>query len=500
MKNLKNNHVAWNALKKMVAILAGIIFLAGCVSPTTKSTKMEKNTVTTEKINTEKAETGKEKQPLELGLEKRMFHVSEKNSQKKKEKLYSFRAKDMPIPKALELFARINKLNMVVSPDVTGEVRVNFKGLSLERSMEAILDAYGYYWQKEEGLIRVYKLETKTFTIDYLRLIREGKGSSQATIASSAGGEGGQAGEVTITQSDEIKFWEEIEEQLDSMISEDGNLIVSRMSGTIQVNDLHKNVARMEHFVNEITSSILRQVEIEVKILEVTLNDDFSLGINWEEIMNSLDGVKVVASTILASPLGASTGLAPSTTLEFGHLRSNYRVLMDALQEQGEIKVLSQPKVRAMNNQPAMIKVGTDRPFFEATTTPGVGGSAPTVTEEVRYITIGLVLSITPQISDDGYVMLDITPIISRLVGVAESSFKSTAPIMDVKQSSTTIRLRDGEMVTVGGLIQDEETERVRKIPLLADIPFLGKAFQGVYTTKSKKELVIFLTPRIIKS
>ena len=150
-----------------------------------------------------------------------------------------------------------------------------------------------------------------------------------------------------------------------------------------------------------------------------------------------------------------------------------------------------------MNNQPALIKVGTDIPFFDQTTVQNDNSSLST--EEVRFVTEGLVLSITPQISDDGLIILDVTPIISRLLDTEVSTLGSTAPVMEIKQSSTLVQLRDGEMVTIAGLIRDLDSQTERKVPVLGDIPLMGNLFKGRYTKKSKSELVMFITPRIIK-
>ncbi|MDQ7059428.1 MAG: type II and III secretion system protein [Ghiorsea sp.] len=171
--------------------------------------------------------------------------------------------------------------------------------------------------------------------------------------------------------------------------------------------------------------------------------------------------------------------------------------VINALSEQGSVRMLSQPRLLILNNQSAMIKVGTDQPFFSQTTTPGTGGSAATVTEDVRVVTIGLVLAVTTQISANGWIMLDASPIITRLVGTATSPLGSTAPILDIKQASTLVRVRDGETVVIGGLIQDETSENERKVPLLGDIPGLGALFTSSYKHKQRTELVIFLTPKI---
>ncbi len=163
--------------------------------------------------------------------------------------------------------------------------------------------------------------------------------------------------------------------------------------------------------------------------------------------------------------------------------------------------MVSKPRLRTLNNQPAVVRVGQDLPVFvtEVIQSPG---TPPVITtsETIQVVTVGTVLSITPQISDEGLVTLDITPAVSRLVRVIQSASGNTdAPVIDIRQASSLVRLRDGDTVIMGGLVQDSDTTTIRKIPLLGDIPLLGRAFRGEYTSKQRTELIFFVTPRIIK-
>ena len=168
--------------------------------------------------------------------------------------------------------------------------------------------------------------------------------------------------------------------------------------------------------------------------------------------------------------------------------------MLEALREQGEIRVVSQPRIVTLNNQPALIKVATDQAFFTQTIAQGAAGTGNIITEQVRSVTVGLVLSVTPQVSEDGWIMLDVTPILSRLRGIIESPQKTaTAPVLDVKQSSGLVRLRNGEMVLIGGLIQDEYSETERNVPILGDIPWLGRLFKGTLHGQTKKRTGNFL-------
>ena len=367
-----------------------------------------------------------------------------------------------------------------------------------------LLEAHGYYWKYDGDLIKVRKFKTATMTVDYIRLVRGGSVQNRAELnsGSSGGGGGGGSqgnGQITVEQKDEIKFWEELEKQLDALLSDDGRLVVNRMSGTILVTDWYQRVDHIQHFIKTVHKALYRQVEIEVRIYEVNLNDNYSLGIDWSKINFYGTSGNFALSNIITAPFGGFIAKAATTTISFAD--GSFDGVLEALQDQGELRVVSQPRVVTLNNQPALIKVATDEAFFTSTVSQGTAGTGNIVTEQARSVTVGLVLSVTPQISADGWIMLDVTPILSRLREIRESpQGTATAPVLDVKQSSALVRLKDGEMVIIGGLIQENSSETERKVPILGDIPFLGRLFTGTYTAKTKSELVIFISPKIVKS
>lgn len=415
--------------------------------------------------------------------------------------LYSFRAQELPIIDALALFARSNHLNIVAGPEITGTITVDFHHLPLAQAMSAILEAHGYYWEHHQDLIQVKQFKTTMLNVDYIRLVRGGTGENRAQMNSgSTGGIGSQeTGQITVNQQDEIKFWDELEKQIQTLMSKDGRLVINRLSGTIQVTDWYQRVDEIDHFLKTVHQALYRQVEIEVRIYEVNLNDNYSLGIDWSKINFYGTSGNIGLANIITAPFGGFIAKAATTTISFAD--GSFDGVLKALQEQGELRVVSQPRVVTLNNQPALIKVATDQPFFTSTISQGTAGSPNIVTEQVRSVTVGLVLSVTPQISEDGWIMLDVTPIISRLRDIVTSPQETAnAPVLDIKQSSGLVRLKDGEMVIIGGLIQEESSDTERKVPILGDIPFLGRLFKGTYNVKTKSELVIFLSPKIVRS
>ena len=412
---------------------------------------------------------------------------------------YSFRAQDMELVDALALFARSNQLNIVTGPEVEGTLTIDFRDLVLDKAINSLLSSNALHWIRDGDLILVRRYETRTFAIDYIRLVRSGRGRSLAQVTAGGSG-GGEAGSIELEQEDNIKFWEELEEQIKILMTEEGRLVVNRLSGIIQVTDLHERVNSIAEYVDDVRRALYRQVEIEARIYEVTLQDSYSLGINWDRIdffgTNGQATLSNIINGVTTAPFGGFVAKAATTGISFED--GSFAGVLEALSEQGDLKVVSQPRIVTLNNQPALIKVATDQSFFIQTVSQGAGGAGNIVTEEIRSVTSGLVLSVTPQISADGWIMLDVSPIITRLTDIVTSLLGSTAPVLDVKQSSSLVRLRDGEMVVIGGLIQDTTSKTERKVPLLGDIPWLGALFRGTYEVTAKTELVIFLSPHIV--
>ncbi|MHB1308633.1 MAG: type II secretion system protein GspD [Limisphaerales bacterium] len=457
-------------------------------------------------------------------------------------RLYSFRAENLELKSALALFARSNGLNIVPDNEVAGTVTLDIRDLPLEHMMRALLEANDCLWAEEGGLIRVRTVENRTFVVDYLRMSRTGTGQSSATLTSatsggggggggsggggaSGGGGGGSGGgmggggggggsSVNLTADNPIDFWRELKDEVGLMLTERGkaSMAMNMTAGIVQITDRPSALKRVEKYFQSLETTVNRQVEIEAKIYTVALSDGFQFGIDWRQVMAAYGGqmgIDAIGSTIL--PEGTSLGSfkvgRPSLNLDGFYLPNhpNFKstqVAVEALQQQGEVEVVSQPRIRTLNNQTALIKVGTEMPFFSQTfqSSQNTGGTVTTSGDTVTTITVGTILSITPQISNDDWIALDLSPVLTSLVDSQTSpSRTATAPVLDTKQASTLVRVRDGTTIVLGGLIHNESAKMERKIPLLGDIPLMGKLFTGKYTAKQKKELVIFVTPTIVR-
>jgi MSHA type pilus biogenesis protein MshL len=329
------------------------------------------------------------------------------------------------------------------------------------------------------------------------------------------GSVGGSA--ISLSQENPVDFWKELKEQIERILTPAGrdSLAINMTGGLIQVTDRPSAVRKVGKFLETLGNSVRRQVDIEAKIYEVSLNSRFALGVDWSHVIDKY--ATIAADTVVpgGGPITAIRAAKalneplknPDATLGFVFKNADTKVILEALDEQGDLNVISQPRLRTLNNQTALIKVGTDRPFFSKTTyflptSTGVGIPTTTTTTEDTYqtITVGTILAITPQISNDGTVTLDVSPVVTGLVETLTSpSGTTTAPVLDIKQASTLVRMGDGDTVVIGGLILNSTENKTKKVPIMGDIPYLGKLFQGKYDKKVKQELVIFITPRIVR-
>lgn len=408
---------------------------------------------------------------------------------------FSFKAVDLEIKQALALFAESNGLNIIPNQDIQGSVTVSFTDLPLDLAMEALLDAHGYYFTKDNDLIRVRNFQTRIFNIDYINTVRTGAGSNDVQF-SSRGGTDQQGSSMSVSANSTIDFWQTVRDQLESMVSPEGSYTVNSLAGVVSVTERYARMGQIASVLERVSKSVVRQVELEVEIYEVSISESEQLGIDWDVVSNSLASE---FSGRLTVPSSAVSSGFEGNTLVIEHSPNDNRFIIEALQQQGDLKVLSKPKLRTLNNQPAVIRVGQDLPVFRQTVTQAPGDPPLiSIEEEIVNITIGTVLSITPQISLDGMITLDVSPAVSRLIRNEISAVTgASAPVIDVRQASSIVRVQSGSTVILGGLVQTQDNSVIRKIPFFGDIPLVGKAFRGHRETTVNNELVIILRPTI---
>ena len=365
-----------------------------------------------------------------------------------------------------------------------------------------------------------------------------GGGASGGGGGGASGGGGGASGggstssSVSLTADNPVDFWTELKTELGKVLTDAGrtSMAVNMTAGMLMITDRPGALKRAEMYLKNLERTVVRQVEIEARLYSVTLNDQFQFGVDWNQAIKMYGNTMSIGSlpaalnqpiagtslpsTAIPGPGGSTIGNLPNSikgtggagvndsAVNLSFNNANTAVLVRALQEQGSVKVISKPRVRTLNNQTALIKVGTEKPYFRRASTTvnnGSAGSISTQGDEVTFVTIGTILSLTPQVSEEGWITLDVSPVLSSLIGdVRSPSGETVAPQLDIKQVSTIVRVRDGSTVVIGGLIQNEEGKVNRKIPFFGDIPLLGRLFQGQFDSKNRNELVIFITPRVV--
>ena len=427
-------------------------------------------------------------------------------------KLYTLAVRDVDVRDVLLTLGKKTDLNIIFGPDVKGTVTADLKRVTLEEALSALLSPIGLEYARDGNFIRVFTpaVETRIFTLSYISTTRTGG----ATLAATAGGSGGTGGGTSggagasssVTSADVVDVWGDIEKNLGNFVSKDGKVVVNRTAGIVAVTDYGKNIQRIARYIELIEGSVQRQVIIEAHIVEVKLTREYQAGINWSMIPQkgvfSVRPLGEVQGNLTAGAL-ASTALATaSTAFQVGFMTQLFgytiNALLRALSTQGEVNILSTPRISTLNNQKAVIKVATDDVFFTTTKTrePTTGVETTTVTPQT--ITEGIVLDVTPQIADDNTVIMNIRPSISERVGQATSPDGSTVPIISVRATDTVVRASDGQTVIIGGLMQHKNTRTVSGLPGMKDVPVFGGLFRQKVEEGTKTELVILLTPTVV--
>ncbi len=332
---------------------------------------------------------------------------------------------------------------------------------------------------------------------------------------------------VVFGAAEEKKAYSESEKMTFTKVDEKGKkLIINKSTGVICVSDYPINLNKVAYFLEAIEGSSQRQVTIQAKILEVILNDEYKEGVNWKVIeglprfVNLAWGLTnesgttgfpggaggFVSGTTTGTGTTASSIATPGTfkikpfggvfTIGPGGTEVLLSDIVQAISEQGDVKVLSNPTISTLNNQKAIIRVGDQDVFFIT----GAVATQTTVTQFIQPMTIdvGIILDVTPQIAEDGTIIMNIHPSITEKTGEKLApDGKSTFPLLSVRETDTTVRVKDGQTVIIAGLMQEKTEETFIGVPGLQSLPIFGNLFRYRAEKKRNVELVIMITPAI---
>ena len=432
--------------------------------------------------------------PPELNLSPEIEGQTPKN------RLFSFSAKETPLEDVLAPIVAEAGMSIVWEKGVNPRtpVTVSFRSKSLEEALEAILSPTEYLYSTNSPSLHIQLFATEKFELGEV----PNKIMSNVTVGGDVLGTNQELGQLSgsfqvsgQTREESVDLWKQVEEGVKKLISSEGDYFVNRIGGIVVVTDRKKNLKEVEKFIDLVKNSLGRQVIIEAEVLEVSLEDQKSYGIDW----SALTSVLIEKHRV---NLSASQNLSlPGSVLEFSGSTPDVSFLFNTLGRYGKVKVLSKPRLNVLNGQTAVINVGTVQTYWEIT---GIAGGAqigtPVLVPKQKAALIGMLMGVTPFISPDGYVTLQVVPIVTNINKFEEFNFQGQtlrAPNLDIREMSTTVGVRAGESVILGGLITNKQGVIQKKVPILGDIPLLGFFFKRDERIESRAELVIVITPKV---
>lgn len=459
--------------------------------------------------------------------------------------------------------------NMIVPSSVIGDITLNLKDVTIPEVMDTMHRLYGYEYKRTALGFRVLprSIQSRIFQVNFLNLRRSGHseirvssgqvsesgGTSAGASAVASGGSGGAAGQSdssgrsatgsSIQTESDSDFWKSFRTTIAALIGSDTGrqVIVNADTGIVIVRAMPDEMRLVEEYLETTQDILHRQVIIEAKVLEVELHDGYQSGINWAGLGQTASGDQVVArqtgggsilsgSTVqnsiikgqvgILDPRNRSTVQAPNSGPDisaFGGIFSlalnfdDFTGFVELLETQGDVQVLSSPRIVTLNNQKAIIKVGTDE--FYVTDVETTESAATTTAEATRSSSVeltpffsGIALDVIPQIDKNGGVMLHIHPSISEVVDQTKTftvdNTIQSLPLAhsSIRESDSMIYAKSGQLVVIGGLMQNRTQEDVASVPFLGDMYLFGPLFRHTIKTKVKSELVILLRPVVVNN
>lgn len=440
--------------------------------------------------------------------------------------LFTVVAQDIPLGDLLFTLARDAGINVDVHPGLTGLVTINAIDQSLPQILERIARQSDIRWFFDESANLVVEPDSaqwRTYKIDYVNVDRTGatEAAVSTAIMSNVGGgqTSGQAGggrnnsSSTITQTFTNNFWSTLHGNLANLLGEtadetEGSIVTNAETGLISVRATARQHEQIAGFINEVQTRSLHQVLIEATIVEVSLSDDYQGGVDWATIGRNGGEISLEQSS-----LGGNMANAPFNVLTID--RSNtpdaVSATMRLLSQFGELRVLSSPKIMALNNQAAMLRVVDNEVYFTVEVQPGVianGVASDTAyTTTINTVPVGFVMTVTPQVSDSDQITLNVRPTISRIVDyamdpnpiLADAGVTNNIPKVQVREFESMLKVYNGQIAILGGLMEDSLRNDSDGLPGLSRLRGVRNLFGYRREVSEKTELIIFIRPVVIR-
>lgn len=521
--------------KKAIALLFAVSALSGCVSDPIE-TPIDR-TISDELSRHQESKN----KTLPSAVADAMVPGGDSNYQTIVEERFDLAVRNAPAKAFFLGLVEGTDTNVVVHPEVTGKVTLELNDVTVEDVLSVTRDIYGYEFKKNRGIYTIYpsQLRTEVFHIDYLDVQRVGvsdtsvligqfesssnsnNGDSGSSNNSSGSGGANLLGYINDSGSDsagivpgsrvqtlnKTDFWSSLERAVSAIIggSRDNRMVmVTPQAGMVIVKAMPNELNSVRNFLERSELSVKRQVILETKILEVELIDEFNAGIDWTAISGQLLYTNNVAEFAEAAiTTTAANGDLFSSLLKVNDIQQ----LLSLLQTQGSVQVLSSPRISTVNNQKAVIRVGQDEYFvtgISSNTTSNASSTTNNPNIDLAPFFSGIALDVTPQIADDGDVILHIHPVVSDITDqiknltVGDSQFSLPLALREVRESDSIVRAQSGDVVVLGGLMQERMKDIRKKTPGPGDVPLVDTFFKQTERSTVKTELVILLRPIVV--
>lgn len=448
-------------------------------------------------------------------------------------KKYSVSAVNIPVNDLLFKLAKDANKQLDLYSGVSGVVTINALNQDLTTILKRISEQSGFLFSIEPDriVIRPDKPFWHNYFIDYVNIKKTSSDTIDmkmsvggAAVASGGTGTGGSSSSIQLVS--EHDFWAELEgnlsrivaneqseqskkpEEISSEASESHrNVVVNEEAGVIAIYGSGQTHRAVKSYLSDVIARAAKQVLIEATVVEVKLSDQYQAGIDWSSLVKASRDQGLISQTLIPTNLANESAL----TFNLNGINGDWSLGLKLLQEFGNTKVLSSPKIMAVNNQTALLKVVDNEVYFtievdrEAATATSAGTT--TYETEVHTVPVGFMMSVTPFVSNDDSVSLNIRPTITRIVGyandpspdLANAGITSRIPVIQEREMASVLRLNNKQTAVIGGLIEDANTNDKNAVPWINQVPVLGDLFSYKDDTATKSELVIFIRPVVVK-
>lgn len=434
----------------------------------------------------------------------------------KKPETYTIVVTGVPVKELLFALARDAKLNIDVNNNVDGTVTINAINQPLTKILDRISQQTNIRYHINDGLLSV-SADTPylvTYKVPYINMERESMGDVNATVRVGGNTQGQQSdasSNFSVKNSTANKFWADLRSNISAFINageKNTDVVTNPSTGFLTVRATQKQHKNIKKYINRVVGSAQRQVLIEATIVEVTLNNSYEQGINWTKLAHSTKSGLSLRNEFTPASLSTSKEQLVVSYLDRGQ-SEDLNTTIRLLQNFGNVKVLSSPKIMTLNNQTSVLKVVDNRVYFKVDVNVATNDNVKTTTYETEINTVpeGFIMSLLPYIGENDEVILNVRPTITRVLryvddpnpALAAADVTSQIPEMQVREMETVLRLQSGQVAILGGLMQDTASLNTSQVPGLGSRLGIGNLFKSKQNAFKKSELVVFLRPVRIK-